>query len=84
MSRKKQTNPVTSHKYKEGEDVIEKIHPSKKLIIIRYADGIYYCRVPETPNRKELVFFEWELMADPHLPQRKSPSVKEWLEKITT
>lgn len=51
------------NKYKEGEVVKERIHPSQKLIVSRYADHVYYCKVEEYPNRKALVYFERELMS---------------------
>jgi hypothetical protein len=52
------------NKYKEGEIVYAKTDPSLKLIIRRYIDRIYYCRVPEDPSREELVYFERELTAE--------------------
>ncbi len=52
------------NKYKTGEMVYERIFPSKKLIISRYADRLYYCKPQENLKRKEMVYFERELMAD--------------------
>jgi hypothetical protein len=54
---------VMESKYKAGDVVCERIYPAKKLIVSRYADKLYYCRVPENLKLKELVYFEWELMA---------------------
>jgi hypothetical protein len=51
------------NKYKAGETVLERIFPAKKLIVNRYADRLYYCRAHESFKRKELVYFERELMA---------------------
>lgn len=50
------------NKYREGEFVYAKENPSLKLIIRRYIDDIYYCRIPDEPQKKELVYFERELM----------------------
>ena len=52
------------NKYKEGQVVYAKVNPSLKLVIRRYVDDIYYCKVQEAPDRKELVYFERELMDD--------------------
>ena len=51
------------NKYKEGEEVYAKVNPSLKLIIRRYVDRTYYCKVKDDPTRKELVCFERQLMA---------------------
>jgi hypothetical protein len=56
-------NNIMESKYKEGEMVYAKIDPSLPLVIRRYIDRIYYCTVKEDPARKELVYFERELMA---------------------
>ncbi len=52
------------NKYKEGEEVYAKVNPSLKLIIRRYVDRIYYCKIKINPTLKELVYFERELMSD--------------------
>lgn len=52
------------NKYKEGEEVYAKVNPSLKLIIRRYVDRIYYCKIKENPTQKELVYFEREIMSD--------------------
>jgi hypothetical protein len=54
----------TENKYKEGETVFAKVNPELKLIIRRYVDRIYYCKVLDEPERKELVYFERELSKD--------------------
>jgi hypothetical protein len=51
-------------KFKEGDFVLAKNNPFLKLKIRRYVSKIYYCTVLEEPTRKELVFFERELMFD--------------------
>jgi hypothetical protein len=55
---------ATENKFKNGEVVHERTNPSQKLIVSRYADRVYYCKVQDAPNRKELVYFERELIAD--------------------
>lgn len=49
-------------KFKEGEIVCAKVNPGLKLIIRRYVDRIYYCKIHDEPDRKELVYFEREIM----------------------
>jgi hypothetical protein len=51
-----------SNKYREGEFVFAKENPALKLIVRRYIDDIYYCRIPNEPDKKELVYFERELI----------------------
>jgi len=53
------------NKFKEGTIVFAKVKPNQKLIIRRYVDGIYYCKIEENVTLKELVFFERELIAVP-------------------
>jgi hypothetical protein len=48
--------------FKEGEIVYAKIAPKLKLVVRRYVKRIYYCKVQNDPNRKDLVYFERELM----------------------
>ena len=50
------------NKFKKGEVVKERIRPTQKLIITRYINKLYYCKIEENPNLKELVYFERELM----------------------
>lgn len=52
------------NKYKEGQVVHAKVDPGLKLVIRRYVDRIYYCKVQHDPTRKELVYFEREIEAD--------------------
>jgi hypothetical protein len=55
------------NKYKEGDVVYSKIDPTLKLVIRRYVKRIYYCKIQKDPGRKELVYFERELMARPSI-----------------
>ena len=52
------------NKFKEGEIVRAKVNPNLKLVVRRYVDRIYYCKIQEDPTQKELVYFERELI--PH------------------
>ena len=47
--------------FKEGETVYARAYPQVKLIIRRYVDKIYYCRVKEDSSQDERVYFEREL-----------------------
>ena len=51
------------NKYKEGQIVYSIEYPTLPLIVRRYVDRIYYCKVKNDPTRKELVYFERQLMA---------------------
>ena len=58
---------IMENKYKEGDVVSSKMDPTLKLVIRRYVKRIYYCKIQEDPGRKELVYFERELMEVPTL-----------------
>ena len=45
------------NKYKEGKVVFAIVNPTIKLIVRRYVDRIYYCRIQQNPTQKELVYF---------------------------
>ncbi len=49
------------NQFKKGEVVYERTHPTQKIIITRYARGLYYAKAQERVHQKELVFFEREL-----------------------
>ncbi len=49
------------NKFKEGSEVFAKVNPSIALIIRRYLDKVYYCKVKEDPNQEEQVYFEREI-----------------------
>ncbi|HWY12940.1 MAG TPA: hypothetical protein VN026_16515 [Bacteroidia bacterium] len=51
--------------YKEGDIVFAKENPTLKLVIRRYIDQIYYCKVHADSTAKELVYFERELVTEP-------------------
>jgi hypothetical protein len=46
-----------------GEIVIERIRPTNKLIIVRWDNGVYYCRPTwgGEQRRKDLVYLERDL-----------------------
>ncbi len=50
------------NKYKEGDVVYANEDLTKKLVIRRYVDRIYYCKVAGDSHAKELVYFERELV----------------------
>lgn len=50
------------NKYNAGDVVCAKENPLLKLVIRRYVDRIYYCKIQEDLERKELVYFEEELV----------------------
>lgn len=53
----------TKNKFKEGEMVYAKSDPKCLLMVKRYHARIYYCRVKGDAQRKELVYFEKDLIA---------------------
>ncbi|TND00509.1 MAG: hypothetical protein FD123_4354 [Bacteroidetes bacterium] len=59
---------MENNKYKEGEVVYAKVNPGLKLVIRRYVDDIYYCKIQEDPERNELVYFERELLSESDKP----------------
>jgi len=50
------------NKFKEGEVVRAKVNPNQNLVVRRYVDKIYYCKIQENLNHKDLVYLEWELL----------------------
>jgi hypothetical protein len=52
------------NKFKEGELVYARVNPTLILVIRRYVNRIYYCKIQADPSHKELVYFERELI--PH------------------
>lgn len=55
------------NKYMPGDVVCAKVNPTLKLVIRRYIDQVYYCKVQDDPGRKELVYYERELVENPEL-----------------
>ena len=60
-----QNSKKNSHLFSEGQEVYAKIDPDQKLVVRRYLDRIYYCRVLDKPDHKDLVYFEREIEACP-------------------
>ena len=52
---------LQDNKFMEGSEVFAKANPTITLIIRRYLDKIYYCKVKEDPNQEEQVYFEREI-----------------------
>lgn len=55
------------NRFKEGEVVEERIRPGQKLVVSHFSKHVYYCKVQENQNRKELVYFESDLISRPSL-----------------
>lgn len=55
------------NKYNPGDIVYAKVNPTLKLVIRRYVDQVYYCKVFDDQERKELVYFDRELVENPTL-----------------
>lgn len=55
------TTMIMESKYKQGDVVYERVRPSQRLIVGRYAANLYYCKDEANPKSKELVYFEREL-----------------------
>ena len=55
--------PSLDSKYIDGQLVYAKVNPSRKLIIRRYYDRIYYCRDADG-SEKEYAFFEREISSN--------------------
>jgi hypothetical protein len=54
----------TENKYAEGQYVHAIDSPHIKLIIRRYLDRIYYCKIAEFPEHDDLVYFERQIEPD--------------------
>lgn len=65
------------NKYNPGDMVYAKVNPTLKLVIRRYVDQIYFCKVQEDLERKELVYFERELVENPALEEENKKRVTE-------
>lgn len=48
--------------YEIGDVVYAKINTKQKLIIADYKDRIYYCKIDGQPDKKQLVYYERELL----------------------
>jgi len=49
-------------KFESGQMVCAKKAPNTMLTVRRYIDEIYYCKIQSLLDKKELVYFERELM----------------------
>jgi hypothetical protein len=63
---------IMDNKYKEGSTVCAIVNPTQQLLIRRYVDRIYYCKIQNDLAHKELVYFERELMK---CPEKKSDNL---------
>ena len=48
--------------YPENSFIRAKVAPEIPLVIVKYLHQIYYCAVVDEPDRKQLVYFERELI----------------------
>ncbi|MFT6871869.1 MAG: hypothetical protein ACJAVN_000873 [Roseivirga sp.] len=53
------------NKYKKDETVFAKEQATIPLIIKRYVNGVYYCKIVDDPENTALVYYERELMPSP-------------------
>lgn len=58
------------NKYNSGDVVNAKVNPSLELVIRRFYDEVYYCKIKDHPERKELVYFERELVTNLPLEEK--------------
>jgi len=56
------TQNIADNIYSVGTTIAAKIAPDLKLIIRKYYQRIYYCSVITNPDKKQLVYFEHELI----------------------
>lgn len=47
--------------FNTGQIVFATANPEQILVVRRYLDRIYYCRMKDSENEKDLVYFEREL-----------------------
>jgi hypothetical protein len=57
-----ETNVTMETKFNKDDIVYERVNPSRKLVVVKFNDGIYYCRLPEN-HKRQFVFQERELAA---------------------
>lgn len=55
-----------------GEIVYAKLNPSLKLMVRRYVDRVYYCTICDQPDKKELVYYERELIDAPLVTEKNT------------
>lgn len=60
----------------EGDTVRAKSDPELQLTVRRYIDQVYYCKVQTDLKRKDLVYFERELIEDPELMAKNQQKIK--------
>lgn len=51
--------------FKDGQTVFAKINTEQALIVRRYVDRVYYCKLKDNFEAKELVYFARELQSSP-------------------
>jgi hypothetical protein len=61
----------TDNNYAVGTSITAKENPSLKLTITKYYQRIYYCTVVGDEQRKQLAYFERELLPPINSDERK-------------
>lgn len=59
------------NRYTVGDIVNAKENPFQNLVIRRFYKQIYYCTIQDFPDKKDLVYFERELIENKNLIQKK-------------
>ncbi len=73
------------NKYNVGDIVYAKASPDRALVIRRYVDRVYYCKIRQYPEEKELVYFDRELVPNAKLALKNETerpvrnNLKAWL-----
>lgn len=68
---------LVQNKYTAGDHVYAKVKPSLELVIKRYIDHVYYCEIHKDPTRKELAYYEKELVENPAM-KAKNKKEEAW------
>jgi hypothetical protein len=53
------------NKFAEGSRVFALENPLVELVVRRYVDRVYYCKLVNDPEHRDMVYFERELAAKP-------------------
>ena len=57
--------PLRDNIYAEGSIIYAKNKPAQQLIIRRFVNRIYFCKIAADLNHKDLIYFERELISKP-------------------
>lgn len=59
----------TDNIYKVGAIITARVNPGLKLVITKYYKGAYYCSVVGDPTRRNMIYFERDLVPSITLEQ---------------